>query len=79
MERGGLSGAIFNAAKERALDAFIARRIGFMDMAEVVEEVLTRFEADQGRIDAAMTLDNVMLTDHLAREAADNVMAERAG
>lgn len=79
MERGGLSGAVFNAAKERALDAFIAGRIGFLDMAEVVEEVLTRFEADPGRIDAAMTLDNVMQTDHLARERADQVMEERAG
>ena len=79
MERGGLSGAVFNAAKERALDAFIAERIGFLDMAEVVEEVLTRFEADPGRIDAEMTLDNVMQTDHLARVRADEIMAKRAG
>ncbi len=79
MERGGLSGAVFNAAKERALDAFIAGRIGFMDMAEVVEEVLTRFETQADLIDAAMTLDNVMETDHLARHKADHVMAERAG
>jgi 1-deoxy-D-xylulose-5-phosphate reductoisomerase len=79
MERGGLSGAIFNAAKERALDAFIAERIGFLEMAEVVEEVLARFEATPGRIDAEMTLDNVMQTDHLARMEADKVMAERAG
>ena len=79
MERGGLSGAVFNAAKERALDAFIAERIGFLEMAEVVEEVLDRIEADPGRIDAAMTLDNVMQTDHLARQTADQVMIERAG
>ncbi|MCE8006467.1 1-deoxy-D-xylulose-5-phosphate reductoisomerase [Aestuariivita sp.] len=79
MERGGLSGAVFNAAKERALDAFIAGHIGFLEMAEIVEEVLTRFDAETGRIDAEMTLDNVMQTDHLARERADQVMAERAG
>jgi 1-deoxy-D-xylulose-5-phosphate reductoisomerase len=37
---GGLSGAVFNAAKEAALDAFIAGRIGFLDMAGLVEHVL---------------------------------------
>ncbi|QBF31684.1 1-deoxy-D-xylulose-5-phosphate reductoisomerase [Thalassococcus sp. S3] len=79
MERGGLSGAVFNAAKERSLDAFIAGRIGFLDMAAIVEEVLARFEAKAGLIDAAMTLDNVRNTDHLARQWADDVMAVRAG
>lgn len=79
MARGGLMGAAFNAAKERALDHFIAGRIGFLDMAAVVEEVLARMEARSGLIDAAMTLDNVLETDHLARAGADDVVAERAG
>ncbi|WP_164658731.1 1-deoxy-D-xylulose-5-phosphate reductoisomerase [Tropicibacter sp. Alg240-R139] len=79
MNRGGLSGAVFNAAKERALDAFIAERIGFLDMARVVEQVLDRFEANPGLIDAQMTLDNVTQTDHLARKWADETMAQRAG
>jgi 1-deoxy-D-xylulose-5-phosphate reductoisomerase len=79
MARGGLSGAVFNGAKERSLDAFISGRIGFTDMAEIVEEVLTRFEGQPDLIDAAMTLDNVTKTDHLARKWADAVMAERAG
>lgn len=79
MQRGGLSGAVFNGAKERALDAFIAGRIGFLDMAVVVEEVLTRFEAQAGLIDAEMTLETVMRTDHFARTWADDVMAKRAG
>ncbi|MDX5401203.1 MAG: 1-deoxy-D-xylulose-5-phosphate reductoisomerase, partial [Rhodobacterales bacterium] len=46
MRRGGLAGAVFNAAKERALDAFIAGHIGFMDMAAIVEEVLTQMSSD---------------------------------
>ncbi len=79
MERGGLAGAVFNAAKERSLDAFIAGQIGFLDMAAVVEEVLNRAEAESGLIDAQMTLDNVSQTDHLARHWADTVMTERAG
>ena len=79
MDRRGLAGAVFNAAKERALDAFIAGRIRFTEMAAVVEEVLTLMDAETGLIDAAMTLDTVMQTDHLARTRADEVMAKRAG
>ena len=79
METGGLAGAVFNAAKERSLDAFIEGRIGFLEMAEVVEEVLERAAARPGLIDADLSLDNVMRTDHLARMCADQVMSERAG
>ncbi|MGI9370389.1 MAG: 1-deoxy-D-xylulose-5-phosphate reductoisomerase [Ruegeria sp.] len=79
MERGGLSGAIFNAAKERALDLFIAHKIGFLDMADAVEAVLDRFEASNGLIDAEMNLDNVLKTDHLARIWVDETVIERAG
>ncbi|MEY8827789.1 1-deoxy-D-xylulose-5-phosphate reductoisomerase [Sedimentitalea sp. XS_ASV28] len=79
MHRGGLSGAVFNGAKERALDGFLAGRIGFVDMAVIVEDVLNRFEASPGLMDGEMTLENVMRTDHLARDWADIAMQERAG
>jgi 1-deoxy-D-xylulose-5-phosphate reductoisomerase len=77
MQMGGLSGAVFNAAKERALDAFIDQRIGFLDMAVVVEEVLGHVSAMPGHIDAQMTLDNVVQVDHLARQEADKVIKKR--
>ena len=70
MARGGLAGAVFNAAKEAALDEFIAGRIGFTQMADVVAGVLDVMETEGGHIDAAMTLDNVLKTDHLARQHA---------
>ena len=76
MEAGGLAGAVFNAAKERALDAFIEKRIGFLDMARVVETVLERFSGRRGHIDAQMTLDNVVQVDHLARQEADRVVGQ---
>lgn len=78
MRRGGLAGAVFNAAKERALDAFIAGRIGFLDMAGVVEEVLTRMSSESSLIDAEITLDTVAHVDHLARIRADEAMPARA-
>ena len=79
MERGGLSGAVFNAAKERALDRFIAQDIGFLQMADVVEAVLEKFDAADDLIDAPLTLDNVLQTDHLARKWVDEIVIQRAG
>ena len=77
MERRGLCGAAFNAAKERALDHFIEGRIGFTDMNHVVEEVLARMNAQDGLIDAGITLDHVHQVDHLSRTCADDVVREQ--
>jgi 1-deoxy-D-xylulose-5-phosphate reductoisomerase len=77
MAAGGLSGAIFNAAKERALDHFIAGRVRFTDMNVIVEDTLsvlaTRPEA---RCDDP-TLDVVAHMDHLARDEADRAAMTR--
>lgn len=70
MAAGGLSGAVFNAAKERALDHFIAGRIGFADMAVLVEEVLTITAADS-LTNARFSLDNIRAADQMARTQAD--------
>jgi 1-deoxy-D-xylulose-5-phosphate reductoisomerase len=74
MERGGLAGAVFNAAKETALDGFIAGHLRFPQMAEVVDQVLTSMSDDH--IDAQMTLDNVMVADHMARQAAHDIIKQ---
>ena len=74
METGGLSGAVFNAAKERSLDAFIAGEIKFTAMAEVVEQVVTKMSAETGHSSAQFTLDTVRQIDHLARIRAAEVI-----
>ena len=79
MQAGGMMGAVFNAAKETALDGFIAEHISFTQMADVVDETLTQMAASDGHIDAIMTLDNVLQTDHLARKAAQAAIQKRAG
>lgn len=71
MELGGLSGAVFNGAKERALDHFIAGNIGFLDMAQVVEQVLSQMDADNRLRNADITLDTVQSADQMARQIAD--------
>ena len=72
---GGLAGAAFTAAKELALDAFIAGRIGFLDMSHVVEDTLARLSAEGGLGNPPRTLDNVLDMDRRARAAADAVIA----
>ncbi|AXX98026.1 1-deoxy-D-xylulose-5-phosphate reductoisomerase [Profundibacter amoris] len=77
IKAGGLTGATFNAAKEVALDAFIGGQIGFMHMAEVVEEVLNRTSSDNRLDNAVITLDMVRKTDHLARQTAKDIIRQR--
>ncbi len=76
MKRGGLSGAVFNAAKEQALDGFIDGQIGFMDMARIVEQVMNHIIGQSRHIDAEITLDNVSQIDHLARVKAQEAIAD---
>ncbi|SIO18607.1 1-deoxy-D-xylulose 5-phosphate reductoisomerase [Rhodovulum sp. ES.010] len=81
MEAGGLTGAAFNAAKEAALDAFLARQISFPRMAGVVEDVLTRLSGEGGLTKMQISLENVLEVDHLARQAAADIVrgSERQG
>lgn len=71
----GLSGAVFNAAKEVALDHFIAGSLGFMQMAAVVEATLSRLAGEIALTSAASTLDDVLAADHLARIRAAEAAA----
>jgi 1-deoxy-D-xylulose-5-phosphate reductoisomerase len=70
MATGGTAGAAFNAAKEAALDAFLAEEIGFLDMARLVEAVLTEMSARHGLGKPLESLDTVMQTDATARALA---------
>ncbi|MCF1710008.1 1-deoxy-D-xylulose-5-phosphate reductoisomerase [Tabrizicola sp. J26] len=78
MAARGLSGAVFNAAKEVALDHFIGRQIGFLDMAAVVEETMVRVSGDLCRKDAALDLEDILNADHLARQKAEEVARLRS-
>ena len=78
MNIGGLAGAAFNAAKERALDAFIASHIGFLEMAEIVEATLDHLLTSPGLIDDAITLDTVTNIDNMARIRASELINARS-
>ncbi|MEM6463791.1 MAG: 1-deoxy-D-xylulose-5-phosphate reductoisomerase [Pseudomonadota bacterium] len=74
MEAGGLSGAILNGAKEVALEAFIERRIGFLEMADIVAEVMDRL----GTGGAASSIDAVYDADDEARRLAREFVTARS-
>ncbi|WP_066709651.1 1-deoxy-D-xylulose-5-phosphate reductoisomerase [Celeribacter ethanolicus] len=67
MATGGLAGTVFNAAKEAALDLFIARKIGFPDMARLVERVLTEMSAGVSLRVNALSLETILEADKEAR------------
>ncbi len=77
MAAGGLAGAVLNGAKERALDAFLDRRIGFLDMARVVGDVLA-MTGHARHMGPGTSLDAVLAADGEARARADEAM-ERVG
>jgi 1-deoxy-D-xylulose-5-phosphate reductoisomerase len=67
MEEGGLTGAVFNAAKEQALDGFLAGECGFTDMARTVDTVVDVMLSREGLQNATITLDSVNQADQMAR------------
>jgi 1-deoxy-D-xylulose-5-phosphate reductoisomerase len=77
MATGGGAGAVFNAAKEVALDHFIAGRIRFTDMAGLVEATLDAMSREIRLTDAMDSLETVQQTDHLTRIRAEDLARSR--
>jgi 1-deoxy-D-xylulose-5-phosphate reductoisomerase len=70
MRTGGMAPTILNAANEIAVDAFLNRRIGFLDIPRVVESALS----DSPHANAAVdTLEGVLAVDARARELAGRI------
>jgi 1-deoxy-D-xylulose-5-phosphate reductoisomerase len=73
--RGGAAPAAMNAADEIAVSAFLDRRIGFLDIAAVVEETLAQMDR-QGlmRSDQNDPVESARVTDATARRVAGDVV-----
>ena len=70
MQAGGAAGAVLNAAKEQALDDFIAGRIRFTDMAPAVEHALEQAARASDFAKSPGDLETVLYWDDMARVAA---------
>jgi 1-deoxy-D-xylulose-5-phosphate reductoisomerase len=73
LERGGLQGAVMNAAEEIAFHAFVDGRIGFLEMADIAEAVMEEMIATG----SADTMDGVFAADAEARSRATVLVAQR--
>jgi len=71
---GGTLPAAFNAADEVAVEAFLRSRIGFLDIAGVIAEVME----DHDAVDVA-SIDAVRQADRDARRSAAAAVARRGG
>jgi 1-deoxy-D-xylulose-5-phosphate reductoisomerase len=71
-EVGGSASCTLNAADEVAVEAFLDRRIGFTEIAEVVEETLTRQPSQK-----PATIEDVIQTDLAGRRLARRIIAEK--
>jgi len=77
MRSGGLAPTVLNAANEIAVQAFLDRRIGFLDISRVVGATLD-LDVAQGANGHAMDLDTVLGTDARARVLAEEI-CQRVG
>jgi 1-deoxy-D-xylulose-5-phosphate reductoisomerase len=73
MRRGGLAPAVLNAANEVAVEAFLARRLGFLQIAQLVAETLELADR-QGLFGDTPDLAAVLAADAAARALALNLL-----
>ncbi|RYC32913.1 1-deoxy-D-xylulose-5-phosphate reductoisomerase [Lichenibacterium minor] len=69
LKTGGGLPTVFNAANEVAVEAFVARRIGFSDIVRIVEATCEAAVAE-GLAPTPTDVDEALAVDHVARERA---------
>jgi 1-deoxy-D-xylulose-5-phosphate reductoisomerase len=77
-ERGGTYPAVYNAANEEGVEAFLAGRIGFLDVVDTVERVVTEHESSEV-VHSEPDLDGVLAADAWARRRAQELLSTPVG
>ena len=72
LEQGGAAPTVLNAANEIAVGCFLAGRIGFMDIAVLVERAL-----DESRAPAPASIEEVIALDRATRDATAAMIEAR--
>ena len=65
LNAGGTAPAILNAANEMAVEAFLAEKIGFMDIPNVIDSVLT-----VAKVEHVESIEQLVAVDRMARQSA---------
>jgi len=71
LQSGGTAPTILNAANEVAVDGFLNGRLGFLDIARVVEATLCNIQRER-----VENLEHVHTVDDRARDAAEHIIAQ---
>jgi 1-deoxy-D-xylulose-5-phosphate reductoisomerase len=74
---GGAAPTVLNAANEVAVREFVARRLGFPEIAALVEATLEQSEC-RGEMAEPQTVDEALAIDHNARRLATDLLPEIA-
>ena len=77
MSLGGISGAVFNAAKETALDGFLSKQIGFLEMCPIVEKTIAKLCHIENSHKLEASLINILDIDKMARNVAAELIRTR--
>ncbi|TAL35782.1 1-deoxy-D-xylulose-5-phosphate reductoisomerase [Phenylobacterium sp.] len=78
LHAGGQAPAAMNAANERAVSAFLDRRIRFLDIPNVVAETLERMDRTADLSTQNDAVESARQTDAAARRVADEVVGDLA-
>ena len=70
LKTSGGFGVVFNAAKEIALDRFIAKEIGFLDMSKLVEKVMASSKLQYFEHQRLESVEDVISLNQLSRQIA---------
>ena len=76
LAKGGSAGTVLNAANEVAVEAFLARRIGFLDIAATVEATISA-AADLVAL-APNAIEEILAVDAETRDRAATQLARFA-
>ncbi len=71
LQAGGTAPTIFNAANEVAVEAFLQTRLAFLNIAQIIEQVLNTLESH-----SADTLQTILEADQRARQCATKLIMQ---
>ena len=74
IDLGGSAGVVYNAVKEEALEAYINKEIGFLDMFSCVETVIEYLECKNYFTNKNMNIDEIFENDKIARDLSQKYL-----
>ena len=78
IDLGGSAGVVYNAVKEEALEAYINKEIGFLDMFSCVETVIEYLECKNYFTNKKMNIDEIFENDKIARDLSQKYLTGKS-